>query len=520
MYASSDDETEDSSLLIQQSSEPLQLERSVKSASSQPGGAPQTTSSHGFCCCCSHRLTSTLPELGRNEGILMRNEDAPLQLEMFLVCSVVTVLLIRAGLYATGYPQLGGGEIHIAHMLWGGLLMAISQVLSIAFLGRRVQRLSSVLGGIGFGAFIDELGKFITTSNDYFFKPTPFLLYIGFCVLFVLLKLVEPCFDPKRFSRSENLANALALMSIHSTSGLSKESRLTLVELLTHADDSHPIVPALRSYVSLPVAESGSHVHRDHYYLRFRRYIAGIYARMVRNKYATFAMVTFFILQCVTQMVDIGYLIIDGSYYAHTDLIDASDSISDGSFWDHVLASPTMKFLRGISSGELSDDLMEETDEVTKIHVFQLVAIVLSACFVTAGVYQLSSSMCRMCRRNSSHQSLPGLHLRVQERENKRELAFVWFRRSMLVRLFLTDSLALYHAQFTAFGDVVFTMSIVAALSFMITQEETTDRIRRLSSNGAILVDEEEDDSDDMGMGMGTGTGMEMTRASEPYRAP
>ena len=40
-------------------------------------------------------------------------------LETFFIASVTSILVIRAFLAATGYPQLGGHGLHIAHMLWG-----------------------------------------------------------------------------------------------------------------------------------------------------------------------------------------------------------------------------------------------------------------------------------------------------------------------------------------------------------------------------------------------------------------
>lgn len=82
-------------------------------------------------------------------------------LEQFFVAAVVAVLGIRIYLQATGFPQVGGGELHIAHLLWGGLLMLVAVVLSLTFLGRHIQSWAAILGGLGFGTFIDELGKFI-----------------------------------------------------------------------------------------------------------------------------------------------------------------------------------------------------------------------------------------------------------------------------------------------------------------------------------------------------------------------
>ena len=102
----------------------------------------------------------------------VRNVDiGPLQ-DTFLIASVTTIIIIRLQLWATNYPQLGGGRLHIAHLLWGGLFMLIAIGLLLSFLGHPWRRPAAVIGGVGFGFFIDELGKFVTSDNDYFFKPT------------------------------------------------------------------------------------------------------------------------------------------------------------------------------------------------------------------------------------------------------------------------------------------------------------------------------------------------------------
>ena len=46
-------------------------------------------------------------------------------LDLFVVGGVSAVLAIRFILRITGYPSVGGARFHIAHMLWGGLLMLI-----------------------------------------------------------------------------------------------------------------------------------------------------------------------------------------------------------------------------------------------------------------------------------------------------------------------------------------------------------------------------------------------------------
>lgn len=104
----------------------------------------------------------------------------------FIAVSIFTVLGIRAFLAISGYPQLGGDSLHIAHMLWGGVMMLLSIVALLYYHGFRVKFFAAVLAAIGFGFFIDELGKFITKDNDYFYQPTAMLIYILFVLLWAL----------------------------------------------------------------------------------------------------------------------------------------------------------------------------------------------------------------------------------------------------------------------------------------------------------------------------------------------
>jgi hypothetical protein len=135
---------------------------------------------------------------------IARDVDGGVYLQNFLVTTVAAILLTRFYLGLTGFPQVGNGELHIAHLLWGGVLMLAALILLLAVIGKRTKRLGALLGGIGFGLFLDELGKFITRDNDYFFQPTIALIYVVLIGLFFTFRWIEH----RRLSAEELLANA------------------------------------------------------------------------------------------------------------------------------------------------------------------------------------------------------------------------------------------------------------------------------------------------------------------------
>ena len=114
---------------------------------------------------------------------------------LLITAMSVTVLVTRIFLDLAGYPQIGDSTYHIAHVLWGGLLLFVAVTLPLSTANRYALWVSALLGGVGVGLFIDEVGKFITQSNDYFFPLAIPIIYsfILVCVwLFYRIRRRKP----------------------------------------------------------------------------------------------------------------------------------------------------------------------------------------------------------------------------------------------------------------------------------------------------------------------------------------
>jgi hypothetical protein len=123
----------------------------------------------------------------------VRREGAERYLFILLVSFAMTVIATRWFLELTGFPRIGGGELHIAHALWGGAALAVAAVLPILLAGRLVYLASAALAGAGIGLFIDEVGKFITAENDYFYPAAAPIIYAAFLLaVLVWLRAQRP----------------------------------------------------------------------------------------------------------------------------------------------------------------------------------------------------------------------------------------------------------------------------------------------------------------------------------------
>jgi len=131
----------------------------------------------------------------------VRRPRAEEYLLLTLLSFALSVSLTRLFLALTGYPQLGGGILHISHVLWGGLLLFIAAMLPLVLANRWVYRVVAILAGVGVGLFIDEVGKFITQSYDYFYPAAAPIIYAFFLIcLLIYLQLARP---RPRYTRSE-----------------------------------------------------------------------------------------------------------------------------------------------------------------------------------------------------------------------------------------------------------------------------------------------------------------------------
>ena len=110
---------------------------------------------------------------------------------IMLVSFALSVFAIRIFLEITGYPQIGSDELHFAHVLWGGLLLFASSLLPLIFVNKRILDISALLSGIGVGLFIDEVGKFITQTNNYFYPAAAPIIYVFFLLTIQIYRMIR-----------------------------------------------------------------------------------------------------------------------------------------------------------------------------------------------------------------------------------------------------------------------------------------------------------------------------------------
>ncbi|MBD0326057.1 MAG: hypothetical protein ICV68_06490 [Pyrinomonadaceae bacterium] len=344
--------------------------------------------------------------------ILIRNFGTGFYLESFLVAAVAAILTIRLFLRLTGYPQIGGGGLHIAHMLWGGLLMMASIIILFSFLGKAAEWFGAVIGGIGFGTFIDEVGKFITSDNDYFFRPSVAIMYVIFILLFLAGRALQ---SRGQYSSREYLLNALHEMEEVALDDLDEDEKRRALAYLARSETENPLVAALRE--SLTRANLSATPPRS-LFSRLKVMVRIFYRRTVRLQWFKRALVVFFIGQLIFKLIYV-FVLIFFVGPRREQIID----------W-HIIGR-----------------IIGQTSNLSAFDWAGICFSLLSAFFVLCGVASLRRS---------------------------RLFAYRMFERSILVSIFLSQVFAFYKEQFSALLGLLANIVILLALRFMIEREKTT----------------------------------------------
>ncbi len=182
----------------------------------------------------------------------IRRLNAEKYLLITLLSFAASVSLTRLFLYLTGYPQLGQGELHIAHLLWGGLLLFVAVLLPLIYANHWIFALSAFLAGSGIGLFIDEVGKFITQKNDYFFPAAAPIVYALFLITLLIYHLAH---RQRPIDARTNLYFVLDQLEEVLDRDLSKtekdqiQVRLNQIRKSNHRADLTGFVEALRQYM-------------------------------------------------------------------------------------------------------------------------------------------------------------------------------------------------------------------------------------------------------------------------------
>jgi len=208
----------------------------------------------------------------------VRRAGGETYLLLMLVSFGATVILTRWYLALAGYPQIAAGDLHIAHALWGGLLLFIASGLPLLFAGRTTYPVSAVLSGVGVGLFADEVGKFITARNDYFYPAALPIIYAIFLIgALVYMRSRRPLARDARsqlIAALEELEEAVE-RDMEPSELAVLERRLTTVVERGRAEDHRRLASTLLEYVRSPrtrvISERHGPIERLNRWWRGRR---------------------------------------------------------------------------------------------------------------------------------------------------------------------------------------------------------------------------------------------------------
>ncbi|MDO8568772.1 MAG: hypothetical protein Q7R57_08680 [Dehalococcoidales bacterium] len=371
---------------------------------------------------------------------LVRSVYAETLLENFFVAAVVSVLAIRLYLQLSGYPRITIGGLHISHVMMGGLGMMVALVILLGFLNRTARDFAAIIGGIGFGVFIDELGKFITRDNDYFYEPTIALIYIAFVLLFYFIRTIA---RRQVLSREERLANVFEIARQAALNGLTpEESQLALILLEGEHDATARNLRAILAQTP-PAGSSRTLL------TRLKELLNRFYEHVTASRWFAGATVAFFAIVAISSLSSLVAIV----YWSWAlGLWTGGGVLILGAlFWSR---QTRVRYLNiGVTVAIVTISILLtwailgrlKQTPLSLLDWAQLVFPTLSGAIIVMGLLLMPVSRLR---------------------------AYQMFRRAILTSIFLTQVLSFYAQQFLALAGLIVNIMILLALRYMISHEE------------------------------------------------
>lgn len=380
------------------------------------------------------------------ETMYLRDFDGDRHLEQFLVSAVTSVLVIRGYLALTGYPQIGGGGLHIAHLLWGGLLMLVALLLLVTLLPNGARQPAAILGGIGFGAFIDEVGKFITKSNDYFYQPAAPIIYIVFLGLFLLVRVFDRLRPP---TRQEYLVNALELTKAAVSGRLTEEHAARILDYVSHVPDDDPVAIQIKAMLHQLVPAQGPPLGLP---ARFGIWAGEQYHRVAGNRWFVRVLVGFFVLNALVTVLE-GFLVLD-------------------SFTWSIVATLLMGWFTGM--------LLLIRSLIVRLTLYVLpVAGVVALWTMTPAALYTDLTLTEVAILVTSSLSAVLVLIGTVRIRGHRLFAFGLFQRALLISIFLTEPFSFYVEQFGALIGLSIDIFALVSINYFIRREIGAAQVRR-----------------------------------------
>ncbi|MBY8856368.1 hypothetical protein K7711_07765 [Nocardia sp. CA2R105] len=272
------------------------------------------------------------------QGVRMRwRPEAGRLVTLMAVAFGLTVVITRLYLMASGYPKIGGSTYHIAHALFGGLLLVISCLLLLMSSGRTAMTWAALLSGVGLGLFIDEVGKFITTDNNYFFPLAAPIIYLAFLLTVAVARMS---------ARRRNVHPELALGAITEEVGQSVGTRMNAqrrAELLAELRAIDPercgpehreLVVALNDYLSALPCDTEPELER-----RLTRIGLAIEKRFLPLPMLRVVLIAVLIAHGVWSLLRLVLAgVVIAGWHSHWDEIDRMLDMTQGHGWKSLTA--------------------------------------------------------------------------------------------------------------------------------------------------------------------------------------